>query len=387
MSLLAADIGLALLPFIIAAVVIGWRARGSRHLDAESDQPPVPPPRVSIIIPARDEARNIERCLRSVLASRYPALDIVVVDDHSADGTGDIARRAAAGDPRVRVVIPDPLPEGWFGKPWACAFGAAQSQGELLLFLDADTAIAPDLVVRLVNALRSRRADLISIGGRQELGSFWERVVQPQVFALLLARFGSTERMGRSHRAMDKIANGQCILVRRDAYEAVGGHTAVRDKVAEDLMLAQTIFRAGRQVSLVVGIPQLSTRMYTSLGELVRGWGKNIYAGAVDALPLGWVGRYIVIPILLLAPAIFVLIPPTALVLTLAGVLEHSAVPAATATLFLVVMWSAVYRAFDLSPAYGVLYPLGSLVLLYIVVTAIWRGPRVSWKGRSYRAW
>jgi glycosyltransferase involved in cell wall biosynthesis len=387
MSPLAADIGFALLPFVIAVVVVGWRARGSRHLDAESDQLPVPTPRVSVVIPARDEARNIERCLLSVLTSTYPALDIVVVDDHSTDRTGDIARRAAAGDPRVRVAVPGPLPQGWFGKSWACAFGATETRGELLLFLDADTSIAPDLVVRLVNAMRSRRADLISIGGRQELGSFWERVVQPQVFALLLARFGSTERMSGSRRAMDKIANGQCILVRRDAYEAVGGHAAVRDKVAEDLMLAQTIFRAGKRVSLVVGIPQLSTRMYTSLGELVRGWGKNIYAGAVDALPLGWVGRFVVIPILLLAPAIFVLIPPTALALALGGVLAHSAIPAAVATLFLVVVWSAVYRAFDLSPAYGVLYPLGSLVLLYIVVTAIWRGRRVAWKGRSYTAW
>jgi len=382
-----ADIALALLPWIIGAFVVVWRARGSRHLDGESDAAPSPAPLVTIIIPARDEARNIARCLGSVMASDYPALEIIVVDDHSTDGTGDIARSAAADDPRVRVIVPPPLAEGWFGKSWACAHGARDAQGELLMFIDADTSLSRDLVVRLVNALRTRNADMISIGGRQELGSFWERLVQPQVFTMILARFGSTERVNRSRRAADKIANGQCILVRREAYDQVGGHAAVRDKVAEDLMLAQAFFRAGRQVSLVLGIPQLSTRMYTSLGELVRGWGKNIYAGAVDALPLGRFGRMVLIPILLLAPAVFVLIPPTITVLSLAGVIAQSAIPAAAATVLLMAMWAVIYRAFDLSPAYGVLYPLGAVVLLFIVARAISRGRQVVWKGRSYRAW
>ena len=375
-----------MLPWAAAVVLLFWRARGSRHLHAESGDPPVPAPLVTVIIPARDEAHNIERCLRSTMANAYPALEIIVLDDHSTDGTGDIARRTAGNDSKVRIIVPPPLPPGWFGKSWTCATGAREARGELLLFIDADTTLAPDLVVRLVNAQRTRDADMVSVGGRQELGSFWERLVQPQVFTMILARFGSTERVNRSRWATDKIANGQCILVRRSAYDRVGGHGAVRDKVAEDLMLAQTFHREGHRVSLVLGLPQLSTRMYTSLGELIRGWRKNIYAGAVDALPLGRVGR-VVVPVLLIIPPTFVLIPPVTLILGVAGMLAQSIVPAAAATILLILMFAAIYRAFETTPLYALLYPAGAVVVLYIVVTAIARGRQVAWKGRDYEAW
>jgi glycosyltransferase involved in cell wall biosynthesis len=317
---------------------------------------------------------------------QYPQMEVIVVDDHSTDETGRIARDAGGTDPRLGVTVPPGLPDDWFGKSWACAHGAAMARGELLYFADADTAPAPDLLPRLVNALNSRAADMISVAGRQELGSFWERVVQPQVFALLAVRYGSTERMNASRRAYDKIANGQCILIRRGAYEAVGGHGAVRDKVAEDLMLAQRMFQSGRRVSLVVGIEQLSTRMYTSLAELVRGWGKNIFAGAIDAVPLAPFGRMVLLPILLLLPPIVLLIPWIVLVLSLAGAIPISPVAAATTVLVLVLIWAVVYRAAGESPLYGIAYPLGAVVLLYIVVTAIARGRSVAWKGRTYRA-
>src|SRR5688500_296077 len=127
------EIGLPMLPWVAAVVLFFWRARGSRHLDAESDQPPVPAPPVTIIIPARDEAHNIARCLRSAMANRYPALEIIVVDDHSTDGTGDVAGVTAGNDSRIRINVPPPLPEGWFGKSWACATGASTARGDLLL--------------------------------------------------------------------------------------------------------------------------------------------------------------------------------------------------------------------------------------------------------------
>ena len=380
------SLAVAIVPWLIVALVIAWRGRGSRHLDAESELPPTPPPRVSLVIPARNEARNIARCLGSALASSYPALEIIIVDDHSTDATGDLARQTAAGDPRVRVITPPPLPDGWFGKSWACATAASVATGELLLFVDADTLLAPDLVVRLVNARITRDADLISVGGRQELGTFWERLIQPQVFTMLLTRYGNTEHVSTSRRASDKIANGQCILIRRDVYESIGGHAAVRDKVAEDLMLAQTVFLAGHRVALVLGLDQLSTRMYTSLGELVHGWGKNIFAAGADTLPFrGWVARAL-LPILLVTPPIMMLLPPVMMVLAISGVIDASPVPSAAATLLLMAGWGVIYSAFGASPFYGVLYPLGAALLLFINMRAIARGRRVAWKGRSYLA-
>ncbi|HEX5635101.1 MAG TPA: glycosyltransferase family 2 protein, partial [Gemmatimonadales bacterium] len=230
---------LVALPWIVPPLVGAWRLRGSRDL---AEHPAVVPDRatlVSVIVPARDEAANIARCVRSVLGTTWPALEVIVVDDQSRDGTGDIARAIARADQRLRVVETAPLPPGWFGKPWACTTGAGEARGEILLFADADTTHAPTLLARAVRRMDEDRLDMLTVAGHQELGSFWERVVQPQVFSFIGVRYGSTERVNGSRKAADKIANGQCILVRRAAYDAIGGHGAVRGEVAEDLALAQ----------------------------------------------------------------------------------------------------------------------------------------------------
>jgi hypothetical protein len=373
-------------PWILAPLVTLLRARRSRELGDESNVPPQDAPLVSLVIPARNEARNIGRCVESALASTYPRLEVVVVDDHSTDDTGAIVGALAARDPRLRLIVPPMLPSGWFGKQWACASGAAEARGAMLGFMDADTVQSPDLVTRTANAMRTRGADLLSVAGRQELGSFWERLVQPQVFSVLLQRFGGTETVNESRSASQKIANGQCLWITRAAYDASGGHAAVRDKVAEDLALAQLFFRTGRTASLVLGLDQLSTRMYTSLRELVEGWGKNMYAGGRDAMPLGPVGR-IVFPLALLLPGLMGLVPPIVLLLALLGVLGRDAlVWSAIATGANTVWWLLVYAWLRMSPVYALLHPLGAGMLLYIALRAVVRGRRVRWKERDYVA-
>ena len=381
-----------LLPLLLAAPwVVGpigtlVRARFSRSLDDESAVPPSDPQLVSLVIPARNEERNIRRCAESALASSYPRLEVIVVDDHSTDDTGAIASALARADARLRVITPDALPAGWFGKQWACSAGAAAARGELLGFMDADTWQSPDLVTRVVNAMRTRGSDLLSVAGIQELGSFWERLIQPQIFAIMLQRFGGTELVNRSRHVSQKIANGQCIWMRRDTYDALGGHAAVKHEVAEDLALAQLWFRAGRTVSLVLGLSQLSTRMYTSLRELIDGWGKNIYAGGRNAMPLGAVGRAI-FPLLLVTPGLFGVAPPIVLALGLLGVVGSGATTwAAIATTANVVWWLLVYAWLRLSPVYALLHPLGAAMVLYIALGAIVRGRRVRWKERDYQA-
>ncbi len=318
-----------------------------------------------------------------MLAARYPALELLLVDDHSDDGTGEIARTIAANDSRLRVLESPPLPAGWFGKQWACATGARAARGDILLFADADTEQAPDLAPRAVNAMSALGADLLSVAGRQELGTFWERLLQPQIFAMLFLRFGGTEGVNRARRPEDVIANGQCFLVRRDTYDAIGGHEAVRENVAEDLMLAQAAARAGRRVKLVLGPEQLSTRMYTSLRELIDGWGKNIYAGGLHAAPFGTVGRALY-PIALVAGPILSLLPVVVFVLAVVGMMSDALLWSATATAALVIWWALVYRELEEPAYYATLYPLGSIMLLYICVRAVMRGRRVEWKGRQY---
>ncbi len=373
------------LPWLAAPLLLAWRMRQSRSLDAEPATIPPDAPLVSIVIPARDEAASIERCARSALAADWPRLEVLVVDDHSADDTGAIARRIAAEDPRLRVVEPGALPGGWFGKPWACQAGFDASRGELVLFVDADTRQAPDLLPRAVHAMRSRGAGLLSVDADQELGSFWEKVVQPQIFGLLWARFGGTEIVNRSNRVHDKIANGQCILVRRDAYEAVGGHRAVRDQVAEDLMLAQRFFLAGLRPALVLGAGRIHTRMYTSLAHLVRGWTKNVFAGGRDAMPGGRIGRAL-FPLALVVPILLVLAPPVVLVRSLVtgGAGAPLALWATIATSASLAWWVFVCVRLRLAPLWALLYPLGAGVVLWIMLRAIGRGRRVGWKGREY---
>ena len=261
---------LAALPWAIVPLVIWWRARPGTSLDAYAGSPPADPQLVSIIVPARDEARNIERCLRSLMATTWPRIEIFVVDDHSTDGTGDIARRVAASDPRVTIMDAPALPDGWFGKQWACHAAMQRSSGSVLLFTDADTAHGPELLARAMRALAERPADLISVMGRQELGTFWERLLMPPVFVVILSRYGGLEQMSRSKDPLEKIANGQFFLVRRAAYDRAGGHEAVRDHVAEDLRIAQEVCRAGGAVHFLDGRGYLATRMYDGLGEIGR---------------------------------------------------------------------------------------------------------------------
>lgn len=373
-------------PWVLLPPLAMLRMTRSRSLDDASADAPSTAPLVSVIVPARNEARNIRRCVRSLLATGYPAVEVIVVDDHSVDDTSEVARAAGGDDERFRVITNPTLPNGWFGKQWACATGAAAARGSLLLFTDADTAHSPDLLPRAVNALLRDRADLLSVVGRQEMHSFWERLLQPQVFWMLLARYGGTESVNRARRAEDVIANGQFLLMCRDVYEAVGGHAAVRDRVAEDLALAQLFFREGCRVRLVRGDEQLATHMYASLSELMAGWGKNVFAGGIHAMPGGVTGR-LLFPIVLPLPPLLTLAPVLALPLAMADLLPNvwrvwSAVSAAAMLLW----WAVIYRGFQQRLWYAFLYPVGATVLLFIILRAIGRGQRVGWKGREYVA-
>lgn len=381
-----------------------WRFRDSRSLDEWPATVPEDAPLVSVIVPARNEERNIERCLTSILASTWPALEVIVVDDHSTDDTARIARRiaqqattaAAAGvlvDARrpdaplhrsVKILAAPDLPEGWFGKQWACHTGMGSARGSILLFTDADTSHGPELLARSVNAMRDRGSWLFTVAGRQEMGTFWEKVVQPTVFAILHSRYGGLEEMSRSRRPINKIANGQFMLFPREAYERVGGHEAVRDHVAEDLRLAQRVTALGGGMHMVLAESHLTTRMYTTLGEIRRGWGKNVFAAGIDTFPGGAVGRWVFRLLLPVAPAV-PLVPLLVPMLGWLGVLGEGALVfgAITAPVNLA-FWMGIYRYAGLRALWGLWYPLGSLVFTGICAEAAWKGMRVAWKGRRY---
>jgi chlorobactene glucosyltransferase len=378
---LAASFGLLWAALHVAVVV---RFLDSRRLEAYAPVARENAPPLSVVIPARNEARNIEACVRSVLESDYPRLEVIVVDDHSTDGTGEIVRRMAATDARLRVVPAPDLPAGWFGKQWACQTGADAASGEILCFTDADTRHGRALLSRSVGAMRARGADLFSVAGHQAAETFWEKVLQPFVMSILLSRYGGLEAMSRSMKPLDKIANGQFILMARDTYTALGGHAAVRDHVAEDLRLAQVAAARGLHAHVLLARDHLTTRMYTSLGEIRRGWGKNVYAGGRDTMPLGPVTARI-FPWIFPLPALVPALPPLCLLLGALGVwsegaLVFGAIAGAASLLF----YMMVYGFARLNPLWALLYPLAAVVFSGICAEAAWRGSKVEWKGRGY---
>ncbi len=372
---------IAALPWFAPYAALLRLARRSPNL---LDAPAVAPgPLVSVIIPARNEAGTINTVLASILTSTYLPFEVIVVDDRSTDDTAARAAAVAASDPRVRLIEGAPLPAGWFGKPWACVQGAAAAAGDILVFTDADTRHQPTLLAHAVGALGVERADLVTISPRQRCDSFWERVVMPQMWLLLGLRF-HPRVVNRARRARDVIANGQFIMVRRAAYDLAGTHAAVRGEVAEDLALAQAFHARGLRLHFAFAESLMETRMYESLPHLIEGWSKNVYLGGRRSFPDEPVLRALV-PLALAAVMLFWLAPPVALLTALAAGVSGLAAAAALAIGASAAFWALMSFGMQIPARYGLLYPLGAGVVLYIVLRSTWRGHRrVEWRGRVY---
>jgi chlorobactene glucosyltransferase len=350
-----------------------------------SEFPPVQGPLVSVIIPARDEVETIETVVRSVLATTYRQIEVIVVDDRSTDGTAALVERLAALDSRLRLVRGSELPEGWYGKPWACCQGYRAALGDLLVFTDADTRHQPALLEHAVGLMERERADLVTLAPYQRCVTLWERLVMPQVWLLLAFRF-HPDVVNHARHARDLIASGQFILTPRSSYEAVGTHAVVAGEVAEDLALAQEFWVRGRKVFFAFAERLMETRMYRGLRLMVEGWSKNIYLGGRRSFPDEPFRRALV-PAALSAAMLFWLVPPAVLagaaLRWLPAGLER---PGLIASLASAGFWVLVSAGMRIPVWYGLLYPLGAALSLFIILRSTWRGARkVEWKGRVYR--
>ena len=356
--------------------------RPVRQLTNITSLDPERAPSVGVIIPARNEAENIEECLASLTKSRYPNFEIIVVDDRSEDGTAELARTVPAGNAKRLVVIDgEALPQGWLGKPWACQQGARVTSAELLLFADADTTHGENLLSRSITELQNKDADLLNVLGLQVMESFWEYLVQPQIFLAVVFRHPDLERSARSSQWQDGVANGQFMLMPRTSYEAIGGHESVRDRVLEDLALAQTVKRHGRTLVVRMAMDALRTRMYRSLTSMIAGWSRLIQMGAVQGQPL--VASFGAVTVTTLC---FWIVPPLMLISALAGFGGETLLIWSALVYGLSVGIHAAFLNFLGGPTYyAVFYPLGSFVVIYIMIRSKIRAGDVEWKGRRYK--
>jgi glycosyltransferase involved in cell wall biosynthesis len=261
---------------LAVAALTGHTAVNAALLRRPPTDPSTVDERVAVLLPVRDEAHRIEPCLRSVLGQRgVPGLEIVVLDDGSADGTGDLVRRLTASDSRVRVIDGRPPPPGWLGKPYACHQLAAASTAPVLVFVDADVVLRPYAVASAVALLDG--FDLVSPYPRMVAVSAAERLVQP-LLAWSWLTFLPLRAMERSHLAALAAAGGQFLVLRREGYRRSGGHAAVRDRILEDVELARAIKRSGGRIALADGSALASCRMYTCWRDLADGLGKSLWA-------------------------------------------------------------------------------------------------------------
>jgi glycosyltransferase involved in cell wall biosynthesis len=229
-------------------------------------------PTVSVIIPARNEETCLGNCLQSLVAQTGVAFEIIVVDDHSTDRTREIA--SSFSQEQVRVIEAPPLPEGWTGKNNAVTTGARQAHGQWLLFTDADTVHLPGSLARAAAEAQENNAELLSYSPEQIAVTFSEMATLPVVFAQLARQYPPS--MVSDPASPVAAANGQFILVRRDTYDAVGGHAAVAGDILEDVALARAVKRSGRTIRFRYAPDAVRTRMYRNYRQLRDGWTKNL---------------------------------------------------------------------------------------------------------------
>ncbi|BAJ62114.1 glycosyltransferase [Anaerolinea thermophila] len=335
-------------------------------------------PRVSVLVPARNEEANIEACLRSLLTQDYPNYEVLALDDHSTDGTGAILARLAAEFPHLRVLKGEPLPPGWLGKHWACHQLAQAAQGDLLLFTDADTRHAPAMLRRAVAAQVAEDADLLTAFPYEEAHSWGEKLIIPVmgfgIFSFLPVALA--QRLG--WRGLS-VTIGQFMLFRRSAFEAVGGFAAVRAHAVDDVALGRRILEQGFRWRLLDATEEVHCRMYHNLREAVDGFTKNVFA-FFDYHVLLYVLAWTWVSICFLEPPLALMgaalnFPLTDFPLPLAQI-------AVVETLFL---WVIAAMRFRFPPLVILFYPLSIALFVMIAVRSLvftLQG-KAEWKGRA----
>ncbi|MGH7023333.1 MAG: glycosyltransferase [Caulobacteraceae bacterium] len=343
--------------------------------------PPFDAPFVHILVPARDEAANIQGCVEGLLNQNYPKdrLRVTVIDDDSADATADIVLGIARRNPALDLIEAAPLAAGWTGKCQACWTGARTARdAEWLCFVDADMKPESALIATALDVAARTGASLVSLAARQTLRTFAERLMIP--CALYVLAFRQDLRKLQSADTGRVTVSGQFMLVRRQPYFAVGGHEAVRQEICEDLALAARLKRAGHEVVLADGAGVISTRMYDGWGPLWLGGRRTLermMGGAGPTLVMAMAA--------LVLPAALVILPLADVIFGLEGdPWSWVGLPPALLALTAVVgLHLAGARHFRIPLWYALLFPLGYGLGAALAIDCLGRG-RVRWKGRTY---
>lgn len=383
--------GLGLL-FIFWALALGKMLKGDPKppaftLDDQTEPDPLPEAlALSIIIPARNEAHNIEACVRSALAIQWAGpLQIVVLDDRSTDGTGEILAGLAAEDARLTVRQGVPLPPGWMGKSHALHHAQQAATGDWLLFIDADVVLDPLGPARLIGRAESQGVGMCSGLGRLVVESTWEKVIMTRIGGIIAGGNPLEEVNDPEHDRM--LANGQCLAFRRETYDALGGHEAIKHSVLDDVDFGKRAKAHQVPYRLYYAPGVFRCRMYTGFSEIWEGWTKNLF----PALEYSYLTTFIVTALLFASAVLPFLLLLKNLILLALG---H---PVSGAVLGLEIGICAVALAMDhqghkahgYDPRLFWTFPLGMLLIVILFWRSAWRigtGKGAVWKGRVVEA-
>jgi chlorobactene glucosyltransferase len=337
-------------------------------------------PFVSILVPARDEERNVETCVRSLLKQQYPNYEVIVLNDHSTDSTGAILQRLANKDSRLRVIDGDVLPEGWPGKHWACHQLAKAAKGDFILFTDADTCHEPNALACAVAAAQQNNASLVTAIPCEEVHSWGERLIVPFI-SFAMTSFLPLHLAQKKQLAPLSVTIGQFMLFRRSVYEEIGGYSAACQNVNDDVMLGRILMQKGYRWMILDGTDTISCRMYHSFNEAVDGFSKNVFGFF----------NYVILPYVFVWCAVMFLFLEPLRILAIAAVSGQMSTFSAKLALILVVesvsLFMLAYHRLGI-PFYMVVFYwltvlLFSLIALRSMVLTL--TGHASWKGRTLK--
>lgn len=340
-------------------------------------------PLVSIIIPARNEENHLPKCLASLKKLDYPNYEVLVIDDHSTDQTRAVAESATVEYSNFKIASSQDLPSDWTGKNWSNYQGANASEGEWLLFTDADTEFYPQALSASVAYAQEENLDMLTLMPRLDMVAFWDKVTLPLIGGLVMVLCPLIKVNTPSSPVAGAV--GAFILIRRRVYEALGGHAAIRGKIVDDREFAILVKSAGYKLRLLNGAQIYQVRMYDNFEDLWEGWSKNLFLG-MDNSCIKAAGAIIGIFLLTVFP--FLALAEWFLYNwgswgTGSGL--ESFVPVTNMVIIGINIY--LHRMFksNFSAAYGLSLPLGGITVIGIIVNSIFRYHRgISWKGRKY---
>jgi chlorobactene glucosyltransferase len=364
----------ALIWHVFTSLVIAWNLKVFRPLPSGK---PNSTPKISVLIPARNEELSIGTCVSSMLDQDYANYEVIVLDDQSTDATAE--RLAAFASPRLTVIHGIDKPDDWLGKPHACHRLSLQATGDILLFVDADTWFSRESLSRLARSFELNPADMVTVWPMQRLGSFWERVVVPMVYfsllTLLPSRYVSDDprwmpaALRARFRPLFAAACGQFIAIRRATYEAIGGHVTVKSDIVEDVALAKAVKAVGGRVVMAHGSHTVGCRMYRSHSELWNGFRKNFFAGFGYNVPFFTAAAVLHLIAYLVPFAYLTAYPRLALLVILIPVLQR----------MILARWYGWNLGFAFSHALGVMW--FQVLGIRVLADRIFR-TKMQWKGR-----